>query len=399
MNYRTHHGCTFSEIGIGCYALSGAYGQKDPHSYRQMLQRAIELGVTFFDTANTYGDLAEELLGEVIQPHRSSIFLATKAGMQGNQTPDLSFRGILNACEGSLRRLQTEYIDLYQIHYDDPLTPVEETLEALDELLKAGKIRNYGIGHLPMDRIRTYLETGKIFSGQYEFSAVARDTRKEILPLLLAHKTGMIAFSVTGRGLLANQIGRKPSVESGDIRVIDPLFQRDRYQSALRITNKFIELGQLYGKSSTQTAIAWVLSQPGVICALTGPSSITHLEENLGGSGWMIAKEHLEELEQFYTAEDERLQKELRQSIRGILVNPLSSDSTQAIQDLIYVIETAITCGWIEQEKIMPYFMEVWQEKKAGKQASLQKLESTRHEIANLIDPDILLRQVGSLRI
>jgi len=209
---------------------------------------------------------------------------------------------------------------------------------------------------------------------------------------LLTHHTGLIAFSVTGRGLLASQVGKKPSFEPGDIRVIDPLFQRDRYQSALRITHKFIELGQLYGKSSTQTAIAWVLSQPGVICALTGPSSIAHLEENLGGSNWLIAKEHLDELEQFFTAEDEQLQKELRQSIRGILEDPVSSDSTQVIQDLIYVIETAITYGWIEQEKIMPYFMEIWQEKKAGKQASLQKLESTRHEIAALIDPSVLLR-------
>jgi aryl-alcohol dehydrogenase-like predicted oxidoreductase len=392
LNYRTHHGCTFSEIGIGCYALSGAYGQKDPHSYRQMLQRAIELGVTFFDTANTYGDLAEELLGEVIHPHRSSIFLATKAGMQGNQKPDLSSSGVLNACKGSLRRLKTEYIDLYQIHYDDPLTPVGETLEALEELVQAGKIHNYGIGHLPMDRIRAYLETGKVFSGQYELSAVARDTRKEILPLLLTHNTGMIAFSVTGRGLLARQSGNKPVFEPGDIRTIDPLFQRDRYQSALHITKKFIELGQLYGKSSAQTAIAWVLAQPGVLCALTGPSSIDHLEENLGGSGWMIAKEHLDELERFFASEDEQLQKNLQQSIRIILLNPLPSETSQAIRDLVYAIETAITCGRVEQEKVMPYFMEVWQEKKAGREASLQKLESTRHEIAALIDLDVLLR-------
>jgi len=392
MEYRTHRGCSVSEIGVGCYALSGAYGQKDPQSYRQMLEKAIEWGVTFFDTANTYGDLAEELLGEVIHPHRASIFLATKAGMQGNQKPDLSRKGVLNACKDSLRRLKTEYIDLYQIHYDDPGTPVEETLGALDELVQAGKIRNYGIGHLPMDRIRAYLDTGKVFSGQYELSAVARDTQKEILPLLIAHNTGMIAFSVTGRGLLASQSGNKPVFEPGDIRTIDPLFQRDRYQSALHITEKFIKLGRLYGKSSTQTAIAWVLAQPGVLCALTGPSSIDHLEENLGGSGWQISADHLNELDQFFAAEDEQLQKNLQQSVMTILTNLLPSDTSIAIRDLVYAIETAITCGWVKQEKVMPYFMEVWQEKKAGREASLQKLESTRHEIAALIDPDVLLR-------
>jgi aryl-alcohol dehydrogenase-like predicted oxidoreductase len=392
MNERTHRGCTFSELGIGCYALSGAYGQKDLQSYRQMMEKAIELGVTFFDTADTYGDLAEELLGEVIHPHRSSIFLATKAGMRGNLKPDLSRDGVMNACEGSLRRLNTEYIDLYQIHYDDPLTSVEETLAALDELIQVEKIRNYGIGHLPMDRIRAYLDTGKIFSGQFELSAVARDTRKEILPLLRSHKAGLIAFSITGRGLLSNLPGSKPSFEPGDIRAIDPLFQRDRYQSAQRITEKFIELGELYGKSSTQTAIAWVLAQPGVICALTGPSSIAHLEENLGGSGWVIAKEHLDELERFLAGEDEQLQKDLQQSIRIILSNSLPSETSQAIRDLVYAIETAITCGWVDQEKVMPYFMEVWQEKKAGEQASLLKLEAVRRKIAALMDSAGLLR-------
>ncbi|MFO7596034.1 MAG: aldo/keto reductase, partial [Desulfocurvibacter africanus] len=246
-----------SEIGVGLYALSGAYGQKDPQAYRQMLLRAIQAGITFFDTADTYGDQAEALLGEVVRPYRRSIFLATKVGMRGGRSPDLSREGLFAACEGSLRRLQTDCIDLYQIHYDDPATPVSETVGALEDLQRAGKIRRYGIGHLPVERIHAYLAAGQIFSGQFELSGVVRDTRSVLLPLLRAHNAGLIAFSVTGRGLLTGRFAEKPVFASGDIRSIDPLFQRERYASAQRTAAQFAELGRQLGKSSVQVAIAW----------------------------------------------------------------------------------------------------------------------------------------------
>lgn len=387
MQFRSHRGYTISEIGVGCYGLSGAYGKKDPGTYRRMLEQAIHSGVTFFDTADTYGDLAEELLGEVVRPHRASIFLATKVGMRGSKQPDLSHAAVVQACEASLRRLQTEYIDLYQVHFDDPNTPVEETLGALDELAQAGKIRAFGVGHLPVERIRAYLASGKIFSGQFELSAVARDTRKEVLPLLQSHGAGLLAFSVTGRGLLSGQHTARPAFEPGDIRTIDPLFQRERYRSALQIAEKFSRLGQLYGKSCVQTAIAWVLAQPGVLCALTGPSSPVHLAENLGGSGWQISAEHLAELESFFDREDARLHAEQVRSLRDILGNAPAGDPAAAILDLIYAIETAITCGWVAQESVMPLFMDVLRERKAGAGASQARLEKIRQELAEIVLP------------
>jgi aryl-alcohol dehydrogenase-like predicted oxidoreductase len=134
VEYRTHQSISVSEIGVGCYALSGAYEQKDQQSYREMLLHAVHSGVTFFDTADTYGDLAEVLLGQVVQPYRDTIQLATKVGMRGGQKPDLSREAVFAACEASLRRLNTEWIDLYQVHYDDPDTPVTETVNALDSL-------------------------------------------------------------------------------------------------------------------------------------------------------------------------------------------------------------------------------------------------------------------------
>ena len=130
MLYRKFKGFTFSEIGIGCYALGGAYGQKDPQQFRKLLEWAVHLGITFFDTSDSYGELAEGLLGEIIKPHRNSIFLATKVGMRADKKYELSRKAVQQACEGSLRRLQTDYIDLYQIHYC-----LLYTSDAADDLL------------------------------------------------------------------------------------------------------------------------------------------------------------------------------------------------------------------------------------------------------------------------
>lgn len=271
MQYRTHQSVTLSEIDVGCYSLSGAYGQKDLNRYRKMLLDAAHSGITFFDTADSYGDLAETFLGKVIHPYRQNILLATKIGVRDGKKPDLSRKAVSTACNASLRRLNTDWIDLYQVHYDDPDTPVEETIDTLEALIRDGKIRHYGIGHLPMDRIREYLVYGQVFSGQFELSAVARNTRDDVVPLLRAYNAGLIAFSVTGRGLLTGYYPTQGAFEPGDIRNIDPLFQRDCYQSSLRIAAKFADLGKAYGKSVVQVAIAWVLGQPGVICAPTGP--------------------------------------------------------------------------------------------------------------------------------
>jgi aryl-alcohol dehydrogenase-like predicted oxidoreductase len=350
-----------------------------------MLLHAVHAGVTFFDTADTYGDLAEELLGEVVRPYRHLVRLATKVGIRGGQKPDLSRKAVFQACEGSLRRLQTDCIDLYQVHFDDPSTPVAETVGALQDLARAGKIRKYGIGHLPLERIRAYLKTGQVFSGQFELSAVAREARAELLPLLQAHHTGLIAFSVTGRGLLAGGYPDQPVFEPGDIRAIDPLFQRERWASALRTAEKFAVLGRLVGKSSVQVAIAWVLAQPGVLCALTGPSTAAHLAENLGGSGWTIDQEHLAALETFFAGEDQRLRAEQVKTVQELLTSALPPDPAQAIQDLIYTIETAITAGWADQEEVMPLFLEVLQVRKNPGEDPLGSLEKLRQELGRLV--------------
>ena len=160
MRYRTHQDLTLSEIGVGCYALSGVYGSKDLAQFKDMLVRAYELGVNFFDVAEGYGE-GESILGEVVRSFRSDIHIATKVGVVDGLEPNLSGAYIQEACERSLIRLQTDTIDLYQVHFDDPQTPVEETVDALETLKQDGKIRHYGVCHLPIERVAEYMRLGQ----------------------------------------------------------------------------------------------------------------------------------------------------------------------------------------------------------------------------------------------
>ncbi|WP_203219035.1 aldo/keto reductase [Geoglobus acetivorans] len=378
-----------SEIGIGTYALSGVYGAKDLEEFKRTIYRAHELGVNFFDTAEAYGN-AEQILGEILKPFREEVYIATKVGVRGNIKPDLSRDYIRKACEESHRRLQTDYIDLYQVHFHDPATPIEETVEALEELVEEGKIRYYGVGHLPIDVTEEYCRLGKPFSVLAEFSAAARESYEKLLPLYKKYNLGIIAFSTTGRGLLTGKFKENQKFEPGDIRYLDPLFQRERFQHGLRIARKFAELGEKYGKTPVQVAIAWVLAHEGVICALTGPSTVEHLEENVEASEWEIPKEDLRELEEFFKREDEWLRQKQKESIKQILIRPLP-EPQKAFVDLIYVIETALSLGIIAEKEILPVFYELYGlRKELDKEGVGEKLKDIQARLRRVISLDAL---------
>jgi aryl-alcohol dehydrogenase-like predicted oxidoreductase len=384
MQYRKHNDFEISEVGIGCYALSGVYGRKDVGAFKEMLRRAFELGVNFFDTAEGYGE-AEQILGEVVKPFRSSVYIATKVGVKEGVKANLTSAYVKSACEESLGRLGTDYVDLYQVHFDDPDTPVEDTVEALDALVREGKIRHYGMGHLPVERVETYFEVGHVLSVLMELSAVAREARERSLPLCREHGVGAIAFSVTGRGLLTGRFRQGHTFEARDIRNIDPLFQRERFQSGLRVAEKLAEVGGRYDKTPAQTAIAWVLAQPGIICALTGPSTVPHLEENVRGSGWSFSAEDLEELEGFLQQEDEWLRREQGASIRRILTASLADEPEQAFTDLVYVIETAVLLGLVAEKGVLPVLQELFGVREGLDEDARPKLESIRERLRELV--------------
>lgn len=384
MKFRTHKKLTLSEIGLGCYGLSGAYGSKNYDSYLRTIHRAYDLGINFFDTAEGYGD-AERVLGETVKAYRDKIHIATKVGIKDDIQPNLSQEYIQTACENSLKALQTDYLDLYQIHFDDPATPVEESVNALELLVRQGKIRYYGLGHLPLLRIEAYIEIGDPFSVLTELSAVARTALDDLLPACQAQDIGVIAFSVTGRGLLTGKINAGTTFEANDIRNMDPLFQRERFRSGLRIEKKMSDIGKKYGKTSAQVAIAWVLAQPGVICALTGPSTIPHLEENLGGSGWIFTTDDYQDLEIFLYEETVLLQAAQRATVGQILSSKITGEPQNAFIDLIYTIETAVTLNLVNEDEIMPLFMELFGLKNTLDQHAVLELEQIRKRLKEII--------------
>lgn len=385
MEYREHRGLTLSAIGVGGYALAGAYGAVDPRDFSGLLRRAHDLGVTFFDTAGNYGD-AEAVLGAAVRPFRHEVLLATKVGSPEGAPPRLDREAVEAACRRSLQRLGTDRIDLLQVHFDDPGTPVEETVSALEGLRAGGLIRHYGVGHLPATRVARYLEVGRPLSVLMELSAVARDSRRTLLPLCGGSGPAAIGFSVTGRGLLTGTIGPEPAFEEGDIRNFDPLFQRARLASGRRITAHLVSLARELGRTPAQVAVAWVLAQPGVVCALTGPRRLVHLEENLGGCGWRLPDEALSGMEALFAREDAALADAEAATVEAILAGPLPPDPTAAFRDLVYALETSVSLGRATEDAVRPAFFDLWplQEHLEGAGPAL---EAIRARLRDVIPP------------
>ena len=381
MRYYERDGLKVSQIGVGCYGLSGAYGAKDRVELARVLRRAHELGVTFFDTASAYGD-AEEFLGSAMKGFRDDVCLATKVGLAGQgATSDLSPEAIRASCDLSLKRLGTDYIDLYQVHYDDPRAAVAEVVSTFESLKAAGKIRAWGISHLPPDRVREYCTVGRPFSVMMELSAAARDAVRTRLPICKVHDVAAIAFSVTARGLLTGAIKRGHVFEPGDIRSYDPLFQRDQFESGLRVAARLATLAEKHGKTPAQVGIAWVLSQPQVVCALTGPSTVLHLEENLGAANWRLPQDGLDDLRAFLASEDHWLAQEQLKSVCAIVEGELSSDIEKTFADLVYVLETAVALSVLTEEVVVLMFGALMAARKKDRATGLEDVRRLQQHL------------------
>ncbi|MDP2871566.1 MAG: aldo/keto reductase [Bacillota bacterium] len=375
---------TVSRIGFGCYAMSGVYGARDPGLWPPLIRAARDLGVTLFDTADRYGP-AEEILGRAVATFRDSVVIASKVGVTASGRTDASRDHVFRSCEASLRRLGTDRIDLYQVHYDDPATPVAETLAALEELRAAGKIREYGVGHLPVARVREYLAAGRPASVLFELSAVARSSARELLPLIREHGVPGIAFSPTGRGLLTGAIRAGHVFGAGDLRALDPLMQRERFDSGLRIAAKMAAVGaRTGGWTAAQVAIAWVLAQPGVAVALTGPSNAAHLEENARACDVQLAPADLAEIQGLLAEEDAFISEAGRVAAARIVGGPLAPAVEDVCRDLMYVLEMAVERGWATEEQAMPLVFALVGFLK-GKPANDLTLEGIRRTIAELV--------------
>ncbi len=359
MRIREHRGVNLSVVGLGCYGLSGAYGPPRPRRFTRVLDRAIELGVNYIDTAPTYGD-AERLVGRAIAGRRDAVFLATKIAVASDGKADLSRKAIRASCEESLARLGTDRVDLLQIHYDDPRVAIEDAIDSVETLLREGKIRFYGLAHIPAERAAAYARIGRCFSIQMELSALARQSETTLLPLCRRHRLLGVAFSATARGLLTGRVPGRRGFATGDIRRIDPLFQRERMVSGRRIAEEMARIGRAHGRSPAQLAIAWALSRPGIGVVLTGASRIEHLEENVAAADWAPPQATMRALEEFLDRELEWVLGEQRSAIRSILTRPLPSDPEAAFADLIYAMETSVDGGLAREEDLLPVFRDLY---------------------------------------
>ena len=344
-----------SKLGYGCYALGGAYGNKvDISRAIELIHLAYDLGIRFFDTADQYG--TEAILGKAVRPFRSQVALATKVGAGSG----LDRKNILASCDASLKRLQTDYIDLYQIHYDDPSVSVAAVVETLELLKSQGKIRSYGVGHLPLDKTLQYLELGRPQTVLAEMNAASLERYRELRPLQQDHDFGIIAFSVTGRGLLTGKIPSVPHFAGSDIRRLDPFFKRGKLASGLRIKDKLAEIGRRLNATPAQTAIAWVLGNSGVAAALTGPTDPQHLRENCAALDLNLDSSWQQEISEFIRQEGELLQTQITKEIQSIIHAPLA-DGKKAREDLIYVLEHGIENGLIPYETGVDLFTQLLQ--------------------------------------
>jgi aryl-alcohol dehydrogenase-like predicted oxidoreductase len=324
MRKRTLGNLEVSVLGLGCMGMSASYGRiPDRQEMISLLRAAVERGITFFDTAEVYGPFTnEELVGEALSPVRSEVVIATKFGFKLDPSGQRTWLGvdsrpehIKEVADASLRRLKTEYIDLFYQHRVDPDVPIEDVAGAVKELIEAGKVRHFGLSEPGLDTIRRAHAVQPVTAIQNEYSLWTRTPEAEVLPLLEELGIGFVPYSPLGRGFLTGKIDESTTFESSDFRNILPRFSADARKANQTLVDLLKSIGERKNATPAQIALAWLLAQKPWIVPIPGTTKLNRLDENIGAVEVELSDDDLHEIDSAaskITVEGNRYPEELQ---------------------------------------------------------------------------------------
>ena len=295
-------GFEVSAIGLGCMGLSFGYGPATERSDGiKLIRDAFERGVTFFDTAEVYGPFTnEEMVGEAVAPFRDRVVIGTKFGFKDGDSSaglDSSPKRIRIAVEGSLKRLRTDRIDLLYQHRVDPNVPMEDVAGTVQDLIREGKVKHFGLSEAGVEAIRKAHAVQPVTALQSEYSLWWREPEQSVMPTLEELGIGFVAFSPLGRGFLTGAINENTNFESNDIRSVLPRFEDDARQANLALVELLGDIADNKHATRAQIAIAWTLAQKSWIVPIPGTTKLHRLEENLGASSVELTSEDIQRIE------------------------------------------------------------------------------------------------------